>query len=164
MASWSCSMLNSFTQDAYIGWYPFHLTKYSRFCPLSCLDLSTASTSNFGSLRMRLGGGLELCFQLGLEASQETSFKSETLYMGWTLRFSNNSNLKVLQNYFSNTLNGPAYGPKNLWIKPFSNQNSFDVQPHFISFFKIHLSSGLVQKIFVLFMCVTTLALGSRPR
>jgi hypothetical protein len=41
MASWACSMLNSFTQDASIGWYPFHLTKYSRSHPLSCLDLST---------------------------------------------------------------------------------------------------------------------------
>ncbi len=28
----------------------------------------------------------------------------------------------------------------------------FDVQPHFISFLKIHLSSGLVKKILVLFM------------
>jgi len=25
-------------------------------------------------------------------------------------------------NFFSNTLNGPAYGPKNLWLKPSGNQ------------------------------------------
>jgi hypothetical protein len=50
MASWACSISDSFTQDAYIGWYPFHLTKYSCFRPLSYLDLSMASTSNYGSL------------------------------------------------------------------------------------------------------------------
>ncbi len=25
-------------------------------------------------------------------------------------------------NFFSNTLNGPAYGPKNLWLKPSGNR------------------------------------------
>jgi hypothetical protein len=31
----------------------------------------------------------------------------------------------VLGNFFSNTLNGPANGPKNLWLKPFGNQKFF---------------------------------------
>jgi hypothetical protein len=39
MASWACFILDSFTQDASIGWYPFHLIKYSCFRPLSCLNL-----------------------------------------------------------------------------------------------------------------------------
>jgi hypothetical protein len=68
-------MSDSFTQDASIGWYPFHLIKYSRFRPLSFLDLSTASTSNSGSLWTESGGGLKLCSQLGLKASRETDFK-----------------------------------------------------------------------------------------
>jgi len=42
MVSWACSMLDSFTQDASIGWYPFHLTKYSHSRPFSYLDLSMA--------------------------------------------------------------------------------------------------------------------------
>ncbi len=50
MASWACFILDSFTQDASIGWYPFHLIKYSCFRPLSCLDLSMAFISNSGSL------------------------------------------------------------------------------------------------------------------
>ncbi len=75
MASWACFISNSFIQDASIGWYPFHLTKYSHSPPLSCLDLSTTFTSNSSSLWTRLGGGLELCSQLGLEASRETDFK-----------------------------------------------------------------------------------------
>jgi hypothetical protein len=29
MAYWACSIFDSFTQDASIGWFPFHLTKYS---------------------------------------------------------------------------------------------------------------------------------------
>jgi hypothetical protein len=66
MASWACSMSNSFTQDASIGWYPFHLTKYSRSHPLSCLHLSTTSILNSGSLWTKSGGGLELCSRLGL--------------------------------------------------------------------------------------------------
>jgi len=37
MASWACSMSNSFTQDASIEWYPFHFTKYSHSCLLSYL-------------------------------------------------------------------------------------------------------------------------------
>ncbi len=93
MASWACSMSDLFTQDASIGWYPFHLTRYSRSRPLSYLDLSTASTSNSGSLWTKSGGGLEWCSRLGLEASQETGFKRETWNVGWTLRFSGNSNL-----------------------------------------------------------------------
>ncbi len=93
MASWACSMSDSFTQDVSIGWYPFHFIKYFRSCPFSCLDLSTASTSNFGSLWTKSGGGLELCFRLGLEASRATNFKRETWNVGWTLRFSSNSNL-----------------------------------------------------------------------
>ncbi len=93
MASWACSMSDSFTQDAFIGWYPFHLTKYSRSRPLSCLDLSMASTSNSGSLWTKSGGGLELCSRLGLEASRETDFKRKTWNVGWTLSFSGNSNL-----------------------------------------------------------------------
>jgi hypothetical protein len=44
MASWACSILDSFTQDASIWWYPLHLTKYSYSRPLSCLDLSTVVT------------------------------------------------------------------------------------------------------------------------
>jgi len=39
MASWACSMLDSLTQETSIGWYPFHLTRYSRSHPLSCLVL-----------------------------------------------------------------------------------------------------------------------------
>jgi len=93
MASWACSMSDSFTQDASIGWYPFHLTKYSRSHPLICLDLSTASTSNSSSLWTKSGGGLELCSRSGLEASRATGFKSETWNMGWTLRFSGSFSL-----------------------------------------------------------------------
>jgi hypothetical protein len=44
MASWACSISDSFTQDGSIEWYPFHLTEYSCSHPLSCLDLSMAST------------------------------------------------------------------------------------------------------------------------
>jgi hypothetical protein len=40
----------------------------------------------------------------------------------------------------------------------------FDVQPHFISFFKIHLSSRLVHKIFVLFMRVFKIGLSHLPQ
>jgi hypothetical protein len=93
MASWACSISDSFTQDASIGWYPFHFTKYSRSRPLNCLDLNTASTSNYGSLWTKFGGGLELCYRLGLEASWATGFKRKTWNVGWTLRFSGNSNL-----------------------------------------------------------------------
>jgi hypothetical protein len=93
MASWACSMSDSFTQDASIGWYPFHLTKYSHYHPLNCLDLNTTSTSNSSSLSMRSGGGLELYSQLGREASWTIDFRSQTWNMGWTLRFSNNSSL-----------------------------------------------------------------------
>ncbi len=93
MAFWACSMLNSFTQDAFIGWYPFHFTRYSRFFPLSCFDLSTASTSNSGSLWTKSGGGLESCSRLGLEASRETDFKRDTWNVGWTLRFFGSYNL-----------------------------------------------------------------------
>jgi hypothetical protein len=93
MASWACSISDSFTQDASIGWYPFHLTKYSCSHPLSCLDLNTTSTSNSGSLWTKSGGVLELCSRLGLEASQATSLKRETWNVGWTLRFSSSSNL-----------------------------------------------------------------------
>jgi hypothetical protein len=75
MVFWACSISDSFTQDASIGWYPFHLTKYSQFRPLSCLDLSTTSTLNYGSLRTKSSGGLELCSQLGLEASWAIDFK-----------------------------------------------------------------------------------------
>jgi len=71
----------------------FHLTKYSCSRPLGCLNLNTTSTSNFGSLWTKSGGGLELCSQLGLEASWATDFKSETWNTGWTLRFSGTSNL-----------------------------------------------------------------------
>ncbi len=93
MASWACSMSDSFTQDASIGWYPFHFTKYSRFRPLNCLDLSMASTSNSDSLWTKLGGGLELCSRLGLEASRATGFKKDTWNVGWTLRFFGSFNL-----------------------------------------------------------------------
>ncbi len=93
MAPWACSISNSFTQDASIKWYPFHLTKYSHSRPLSCLDLSTTSTSNFGSLWTKSGGGLELCSQLSLEASQVIGFKRKTWNVGWTSRFSGSSNL-----------------------------------------------------------------------
>ncbi len=93
MASWACSMTDSFTQDASIRWYPFHFTKYSRSHPLSCLDLSTASTLNSGSLWTKSSGGLELCSWLGLEASRVTDFKRKTWNVGWTLRFSSKSNL-----------------------------------------------------------------------
>jgi hypothetical protein len=122
MASWACSISDSFTQDASIRWYPCHLIKYSRSRPLSCLDLSIASTSNFGSLWTKSDGGLELCSQLGLEASWATDFKKETWNVGWTLRFFGSSNLSVLKSFFSNTLNGPTYGPKNLWFKFFGNR------------------------------------------
>jgi hypothetical protein len=37
MASWACSMPNAFTQDAFIIWYIFHLTKYSYSHPLIAL-------------------------------------------------------------------------------------------------------------------------------
>ncbi len=37
IASWACSVFDSFTQDASIGWYPFHLTKYYRSRPLSLI-------------------------------------------------------------------------------------------------------------------------------
>ncbi len=93
MAYWACFMLDSFTQDASIGWYPFHLTKYSRSCPLSCLDLSTASTSNFDSIWTKSGGGFELYSRLGLTASRETGVKRDTWNVGWTLMFSGSSNL-----------------------------------------------------------------------
>jgi len=78
MAFWACSMLDSFTQDASIEWYPFHLTKYSYSRSLSYFDLNTASISNSSSLSIKLGGGLELYIRLGLEASWVTNFKSET--------------------------------------------------------------------------------------
>ncbi len=58
MASWGCSMSDSFTQDASIAWYRFHLIRYSLSRPLSCLDLSTAYTSNSGSLWTKSGGAL----------------------------------------------------------------------------------------------------------
>jgi len=77
MAFWACSISDSFTQDASIGWYPFHFTKYSRFHPLSCLDLSMASTSNSGSLWTKFGGGLELCSRLSLETSRASREKHE---------------------------------------------------------------------------------------
>ncbi len=93
MVSWACSMLDSFTQEASIGWYPFHFTRYSRSRPLNYLDLSTASTSNSGSLWTKSGGGLEVCSRLGLEASRAIGFKKETWNVGWTLRFSSSSNL-----------------------------------------------------------------------
>ncbi len=93
MDFWACSMSNSFTQYASIGWYPFHLTKYSRFRPFSCFDFSTTSTSNSGSLWTKSGGGLELYFRLGLEVSRATDFKRETWNVGWTLRFFGSSNL-----------------------------------------------------------------------
>jgi hypothetical protein len=46
------------------------LTRYSCSRPLSCLDLSMASTSNSGSLWTKSGGGLDWCSWLGLEASR----------------------------------------------------------------------------------------------
>jgi hypothetical protein len=53
----------------------------------------------------------------------------------------------VLEKFFSNTLNGLAYGPKNLWLKPSGNRIFLkDVHPHFISFLKIHRPLGLVLK------------------
>jgi hypothetical protein len=93
MASWACSILDSFTQNASIGWYPFHLTKYSPSHPFSYLDLSTTSTLNSGSLWTKSGGGLELWSQLGLEALKAIGFKRETWNVGWILRFSGSSNL-----------------------------------------------------------------------
>jgi hypothetical protein len=93
MASWACSISDSFTQDASIGWYPFHLTKYFHSHPLSCIDLSMTSILNSGSLWTKFGEGLELCFQLGLEASWATDFKRKTWNVGWTLRFFSSSNL-----------------------------------------------------------------------
>jgi hypothetical protein len=42
--------------------------------------------------------------------------------------------------------------------------NFFDVQPHFISFFKIHLPLGLVHKIFVLFVHLFNVGLGHLPQ
>ncbi len=122
MASWACSTYDSFTQDASIGWYLFHLTKHSRFCLFNCHDLSITSILNLGSLSMKLGGSFVLYFLLSLEASQVTNLKKKTWNMGWTLRFFYNSNLKVLGNFFLNTLNGLTYGPKNSWFKPSSNQ------------------------------------------
>ncbi len=68
------------------------------------------------------GGGLELYSWLGLEASRETDFKRDTWNVGWTLRFSSRSNLWVSENFFSNTLNGLAYGPMNLWLNPSGNR------------------------------------------
>jgi len=62
MGSWACSMSNLFTQDASIGWYPFDLIKYSHSCPLSCLDSSTTSTSNLGSLSIKLVEALSCTF------------------------------------------------------------------------------------------------------
>jgi hypothetical protein len=56
MASWACSISDSFTQDASMGWYPFHLTKYSHSHPLSCFDLNTTFISNSSSLWIRSGG------------------------------------------------------------------------------------------------------------
>ncbi len=79
--------------EASIGWYLFHLTKYSRFCFLNYLDLSMASTSNFGSLWTKFGGGLELCFRLGFEARRAIGFKNKTWNTGWTFRFSDSFNL-----------------------------------------------------------------------
>ncbi len=78
MASWACSTYDSFTQGVSIGWYPFHLIKYSCSCPFNCLDLSIASISNSGSLLMKLGGGFELYFWLSLEASWVTGLKNKT--------------------------------------------------------------------------------------
>jgi len=105
MASSTCSMYDSFTQDAIIGWYPFHLIKYSYSYPFNCLDLNIASTSNSSLLSMKLGGGFELYFWLSLEASRAIGLKNKTWNMGWTLRFFDNSSLKVLGDFFSNTLN-----------------------------------------------------------
>ncbi len=112
MASWSCSILDSFIQDASIGWYPFHLTKYSCFRRLNCLDLSTASISNFASLWTKFGGGFELCYWLGLEASRATDFKRETWNVGWTLRFSSNYNLYVSKKIIPTFWMGPHMGPR----------------------------------------------------
>jgi hypothetical protein len=78
MASWACSMYDSFTQNASIRWYPFHLIKYSYSCPFNCLELNIVSISNLGSLSMKLGGGFELYFSLSLEASWATSLKNKT--------------------------------------------------------------------------------------
>jgi hypothetical protein len=65
----------------------------------------------------------------------------------------------MLGNFFSNTLNGLAYGPKNLW-----QPEIFDVQPHLISFFKIHFSLGLVHKIILLFMRIFKIDLNHLPQ
>jgi hypothetical protein len=92
-SSWACSMSDSFTQDAFIGWYPFHLTKYSYSRPLNCLDLNMASTSNSSFLWTKSSGGLELCSRLGLEALQEIVFKRDTWNVGWTIRFFGSFNL-----------------------------------------------------------------------
>ncbi len=100
----------------------FHLTKYSHSCLFNCLDLSIASISNSGSLSMKLDGGFELYFWLSLEASRVTNLKIKTWNMRWTLRFFYNSSLKMLGIFFSNTLNGPTYGPKNSWFKPSGKQ------------------------------------------
>ncbi len=70
MASWACSISDSFIEDASIRWYVFHLTKYFRSCPLNCVHLNTACTSNSNSLLMGSSGGLK--------ASRTTDFKSET--------------------------------------------------------------------------------------
>ncbi len=99
MAYWACSIFDSFTQDACTRWYPFHLTKYSHYHPLSCFDLTMVSISNFGLLSMNSGGGPELCSILGLEASWLTDLKNKTWNMGWIVRFSSNSNL-YMSNFF----------------------------------------------------------------
>ncbi len=112
MASWACSMSDSFTQETSIGWYPFHLTRYSRSRPLSCLDLSTTSTSNSGSLWTKSGGGLEWCSRLGLEASRETGFKRETWNAGWTLRFPEVLTSKCQKVSFPTLWMAPHMGPR----------------------------------------------------
>jgi hypothetical protein len=46
----------------------------------------------------------------------------------------------------------------------FGQPEILDVQPHFIPFFKTHLSSGLVLKVFVPFMCLLKIGLGPFPQ
>jgi hypothetical protein len=75
MASWACSMSDSFTQDASMGWYPFHLTKYSRSRPLTRVHLNTAvAMLALGSrprLRAKVAGQEEGSLGVKAKALQE---------------------------------------------------------------------------------------------
>jgi hypothetical protein len=124
--------------------------------------LSTASISNSGSLWMKSGGGFELCSQLGLKASQEIGFKSETWNVGWTLDFQVILTCKCREISFPTLWTNLHMGPRTCGLGLLATE-IFCVQPHFVSFFEIHLSSELVHKILVPFVHLFKIGLSHLP-